>query len=127
MKKSDLKTGMWVKTVDRLWMIVIVEDKPCMITPTGWLPIDSFPKTRKDSSHWDILAVYDYSVEIEEHHYRASSLQYDVLKDEVEKKNSAYFIKIWDAYKDRETVKIGEIAYDKAEFEEAVKNLKPIN
>ena len=33
----------------------------------------------------------------------------------------------WERDKSKETIKIGEITYDKLEFEQAVKNLKPIN
>ena len=34
---------------------------------------------------------------------------------------------LWERDKSKETIKIGEITYDKSEFEQAVKNLKPIN
>ena len=34
---------------------------------------------------------------------------------------------LWERNKSKETIKIGEITYDKSEFEQAVKNLKPIN
>ena len=34
---------------------------------------------------------------------------------------------LWKRDESKETIKIGEITYDKSEFEQAVKNLKPIN
>ena len=34
---------------------------------------------------------------------------------------------LWERDKSKETIKIGEIIYDKSEFEQAVRNLKPIN
>ena len=122
MTKSDLKTGMWVKTIDCLWMIVVIDNESYMIKPKGWQNIESFPNTVRGNSLWDILAVYDYYTP--DYTNKAGSLQYDIFKDQVEDPNSRYFKKIWEA--PRETVKIGDITYDKREFENAVKNLKPI-
>jgi hypothetical protein len=34
---------------------------------------------------------------------------------------------LWERDKSKETIEIGGITYDKSEFEQAVKNLKPIN
>lgn len=117
MTKSDLKTGMWVKTRSKLWMIVVIDNEPFMIHPWGWMPIKSFPEVSPNDSEWNILAVYKYNF-----NEVAGSLQYDVWKDGMEDKIS--FTKIWTI---EETVKIGENIYNKAEFEEAVKNLKTIN
>lgn len=122
MVKSDLKTGMWVKTIDKLWMIVVIDNEPYMITPKSWQDILSFPNTIKGEKEWDILAVYDYYTP--DYNNKAGSLQYDVFKNQVEDPNSRYFKKIWEV--PRETIKIGEITYDKQEFENAVKDLKPI-
>ena len=117
MVKNDLKTGMWVKTRSKLWMIVVIDNEPFMIYPGGWMPIKSFPEVCPNDSKWNILAVYKYNF-----NEVAGSLQYDVWKDHMEDKIA--FTKIWLI---EETIKIGEITYDKFEFEQAVKNLKPIN
>ena len=122
MTKSDLKTGMWVKTRDNLWMIVVIDNEPYMIRPNGWQDISSFPNTIKGQKEWDILAVYDYYTP--DYNNKAGSLQYDIFKAKVEDPNSRYFKKIWEVQ--RETIKIGDITYDKQEFENAVKDLKPI-
>ena len=122
MTKSDLKTGMWAKTRDALWMIVVIDNEPYLIKSKGWQDIQSFPNTIKGEKEWDILAVYDYYTP--DYNNKAGSLQYDVFKNQVEDPNSRYFKKIWEA--PRETIKIGDITYDKQEFENAVKDLKPI-
>lgn len=122
MTKSDLKTGMWAKTRDALWMIVVIDNEPYLIKSKGWQDIQSFPNVIPGQKEWDILAVYDYFTD--EYNNKAGSLQYDIFKDQVEDPNSRYFKKIWEA--SRETIKIGDITYDKQEFENAVKDLKPI-
>ena len=122
MTKSDLKTGMWVKTRNSLWMIVVIDNEPYMIKSKGWQDIQNFPCAVPGQKEWDILAVYDYYTP--DYNNKAGSLQYDVFKDRVEDPNNKYFKKIWEA--PRETIKIGNIIYDKQEFENAVKDLKPI-
>ena len=123
MVKSDLKTGMWVKTREDLWMIIVENREPYMVTPDGWMPIEDFPRTYKGDCLWDILAVYDYFPG--DYDNKIGSLQYNVFKNRVEDPTCPLFLKIWEAPR-KETIKIGETTYDKAEFEEAVKNLKPI-
>ena len=124
MNKSDLKTGMWVETKEKLWMIVVDDGKPYMFTPNNWMPVEDFPRAYKGDCLWDILNVYDYFSE--DYDNKIGSLQYDEFKDRVKDPTCLYFKKIWEAPK-KETIKIGEVTYDKSEFEQAVKNLKPIN
>jgi hypothetical protein len=119
MKKSDLKTGMWVKTKDYLWMVVLIENEPFLIYPDGWMPVENFPQICGCDNTFDALEVYKYKFESEV----AGALQYKVWKNKLE--TSGHFTKIWST-PPKETIKIGEITYDKAKFEEAVKNLKPI-
>ena len=117
MKKSDLKTGMWIKTRDYLWMVVVIDNEPFLIYPNGWMPVDNFPQLCSYNSTFDALEVYKYNLDV------AGGMQYNIWKNRLE--DSYYFTKIWST-PPKETIKIGEITYDKAEFEEAVKNLKPI-
>ena len=117
MVKSDLKTGMWVKTRDNLWMIIVIHNEPFMIYPDGWMPIKNFPEADSDPK-WHILEVYSYNFDT-----IAGSFQYNSWKDSID--NTIVFTKIYPIIK--ETIKIGSIAYDKQEFENAVKDLKPIN
>lgn len=117
MKKSDLKTGMWVKTKNYLWIVVVIENEPFLIYPDGWLPVDNFPQLCSYDSTFNALEVYKYNLDV------AGGMQYNIWKNKLE--GSSYFTKIWSA-PPKETIKIGETVYDKAEFEEAVKNLKPI-
>lgn len=117
MTKSDLKTGMWVKTRDHLWMVVVIENEPFLIYPDGWMPIKNFPQMCSYDKTFDALEVYKYNLDV------AGGMQYNTWKDMIE--TSTYFTKIW-SVPPKETIKIGETIYDKAEFEEAVKNLKPI-
>lgn len=117
MKKSDLKTGMWVKTKHHLWMVVLIENEPFLIYPEGWMPIEDFPCVYKADADFDILEVYKYNGDI------AGGMQYNIWKNKLH--NSQMFTIIY-PIKPKETIKIGEAIYDKEEFEEAVKNLKPI-
>ena len=55
-------------------------------------------------------------------------LQYDIYSGYIKTNNIDHSLeKIWTSESVKETIKIGEITYDKSEFEQAVKNLKPIN
>lgn len=118
MKKSDLKTGMWVKTKDCLWIVVVIKNEPFLIYPEGWMPVENFPQICGYNKDYDALEVYKYNnLDV------AGGMQYNIWKDMIE--TSINFTKIWSA-PPKETIKIGEVVYDKTEFEEAVKNLKPI-
>ena len=118
MTKNDLKTGMWVReSRGTLYMIIVIEGSPFMVNPNAWLPVEKFPII--NDSGWSITGVYKYNFK-----ELAGSLQYNTWKDQID--DGIAFTKIWPIIV-KETIKIGEITYDKSEFEQAVKNLKPIN
>jgi hypothetical protein len=122
MKKSDLKTGMWVETKEgKRYIIVVESNEPCMIYPSGHQPIAQFPKAVPDDSYFDIVKVWKY---VGNSHI-GSSFQYDNWVNQIDFENSIFEL-IWENNL-KETIKIGDNIYNKAEFEDAVKDLKPIN
>jgi hypothetical protein len=121
MIKSDLKTGMYVVTKNTLiWLVVVIDNEPYLCYPTGWMPIENFPNINKNNDNYDIIEVYEGIID-----NIGSMLQYDIYQKFIQTKNLKNINKIWSTTV-KETIKIGENTYDKQEFEDAVKNLKPI-
>ena len=128
MTKSDLKTGMYAVTKNgQIWLIVVIESEPYLSYPSGWMNIDNFPEVYKLDDSYDIIEVY-YEISTNKKSNKACLLQYDIYSRYIKTNNIEFCLeKIWTKNTVKETIKIGEITYDKSEFEQAVKNLKPIN
>ena len=126
MTKSDLKTGMYVRTQNKkIWLVVIIKGKPYLCYPSGWMPVESFPKAYKADRHYDIVEVYR-GLHAETNN-GAYLLQYDIFSKYIQTNNIAKALeRIWTSESVKETIKIGDSTYDKQEFENAVKDLKPI-
>lgn len=128
MVKSDLKTGMYAVTKNgQIWLIVVIEGEPYLSYPSGWMDIINFPRVCSYDDGYDIVEVY-YGISPNKKSNKAYLLQYDIYSGYIKTNNIEYCLeKIWTKDSVKETIKIGEITYDKSEFEQAVKNLKPIN
>ena len=116
MTKSDLKTGMLVQTRDGDIGLVI-KKLDVIIFKTTYINISDYEEdlivTNGDDA--DILKVsnrlFDRDLIVED--WDEGTINSNLLWERKEKS--------------KETIKIGETVYDKAEFEEAVKNLKQLN
>ena len=128
MVKSDLKTGMYAVTKNgQIWLIVIIEGEPYLSYPSGWMNIVNFPRVCSYDDSYDIVEVY-YGISPNKKSNKAYLLQYDIYSRYIKTNNIEHSLeKIWTSESAKETIKIGEITYDKSEFEQAVKDLKPIN
>ena len=114
MKKSDLKTGMLIERNNGDLFQVFLD------TPLGNIYINGEGIYGKldyinENMCWRGLEKVKYVVKVYSPKYCHSFLSFDLDQ----------FKLIW-IKEPKETIQIGEITYDKAEFEEAVKNLKPI-
>ena len=111
MVKSDLKTGMLFQCRNNDVYLVI---NGYAIGKDSYFDLKSQNEDLTDSSpNFDILMVSNILT--------SSDLIPENWTEDLIRENLA-----WEA-KPKETIKIGEITYDKSEFEQAVKNLKPIN
>ena len=116
MTKSELKTGMLVQTRDGDIGLVI-KKLDVIIFKTTYINISDYEEdlivTNGDDA--DILKVsdqlFDENLIVES--WDEGTINSNLLWERKEKP--------------KETIKIGEAVYDKAEFEEAVKNLKQLN
>lgn len=114
MKKSDLKTGMlFEKDNGEIFQIFLN-------TPLGDIYINEKGnhgdlKYIDESMCWSSSYQTSHIKKVYSPLYNYALLSFDLNK----------FKLIWEK-KSKETIKIGEAIYDKAEFEEAVKNLKQI-
>lgn len=128
MVKSDLKTGMYAVTKNgQIWLIVVIDGEPYLCYPSGWMNIVNFPGACSYDDSYDIVEVY-HGISPNKKSNMAYLLQYDIYSRYIKTNNIEHCLeKIWTKNPVKETIKIGEITYDKSEFEQAVKNLKPIN
>jgi hypothetical protein len=114
MTKNDLKTGMLVQTRDGDVGLVLRELNT-IIFKEAYLSFSDFEEDltfELRSCDANIIRVTNVLEE--------EALTVDMWKESNVKSNL-----LWE--KEFETIKIGENTYNKAEFEEAVKNLKTIN
>ena len=124
MVKSDLKTGMLAITRNNKSYLVLVERfntkmggyVGLMFCEIGGYSQEHYYNkdlTSTVDGKWDIMEIY------ESNSLTNPSNMLDLsIKDRK---------RLWKRTEQKETIKIGEITYDKSEFEQAVKNLKPIN
>lgn len=117
MTKSDLKTGMLVQTRDGDIGLVI-KKLDIIIFRTTYMNIsdyeeDLFADITNDADA-DILKVSDqlFDRDLIVEYWDEGTINSNLLWERKEES--------------KETIKIGEAVYDKVEFENAVKNLKPI-
>lgn len=117
MTKSELKTGMLVQTRDGDIGLVI-KKLDVIIFKTTYMNISDCEEdlvfTNDNDDDADILKVSDqlFNGDLTVDSWDEGTINSNLLWERKEES--------------KETIKIGEVVYDKAEFEEAVKNLKPI-
>jgi hypothetical protein len=115
MTKSDLKTGMLVQTRDGDIGLVI-KKLDIIIFKRDYMNISDYKEDLSiDTSSAQIL-------KISEQLCNDDLTVYNWTEETVDN------CLLWERKEQpKETIKIGEVTYDKLEFEQAVKNLKPIN
>lgn len=118
MTKSDLKTGMLVQTRDGDIGLVI-KKLDVIIFKTSYMNISNYEEdlvfTYNDNDDdADILKVSDqlFNGDLTVEYWDEGTINSNLLWERKEEL--------------KETIKIGEAVYDKVEFENAVKDLKPI-
>jgi len=112
MTKSDLKTGMLFQCRNNNIYLVI---NKCAVGKNRYFDLKTQNEDLTDDNpNFDIMIVSNILT--------GADLISERWTEALIRENLS-----WEREGLKETIKIGEITYDKSEFEQAVKNLKPIN